>query len=317
MHSIICQMGLGICTELLKIMLAFCQMEESAVHQVSIYVMWSSKISLKSVRLNFYFSLHYINHCQSYILQKIPSTLINGFQSYGQLIGCKNKRKQRTIFPLFGCISKSINPTCDWFCLIASHIKIDSKDLSKLKCYYLQTCVFLCTRIWKMIWNTLISTKLWRMQGIKFHHPFALSRLGCNCLCYDATFQALAWSEACMTCSLYKRVGNSQNYQIFAGLFEGFYYMYYIPACGVSALHTYYLCGYTPIHLKSVGSLHCMRLCLACNSYALVMHCPLAIMRVLCYGASIKDQINNCTLPPLSCKGCNFLLTWWGEQEYI
>ena len=74
--------------------------------------------------------------------------------------------------------------------------------------------------------------------------------------------------------------------------------------------------NYTPVHLvESVENCGlCMRHFLASSSYAHVMHCALAITRVIGYDASIKHWImRNCKLPslPLSCTGYNF---YWLDE---
>ena len=88
-----------------------------------LYVVWSSKISLKSFKFNFIFLTNCMHHFHSYILQKTPLKLVNWFQRYEQLKDAKNNRKQKTFFALFGSILKSIFPTSDWFCLITSHMR--------------------------------------------------------------------------------------------------------------------------------------------------------------------------------------------------
>ena len=84
------------------------------------YVVWSSKISLKSVKFSFLNNRMHYFYC--YILQKTPLKLVNWFQRYEQLKDAKNSRKQKTFTALFSSILKSIFPTSDWFCLITSHI---------------------------------------------------------------------------------------------------------------------------------------------------------------------------------------------------
>ncbi len=66
----------------------------------------------------FSFLLGVIFYSKSYILQKTPFKLDMSFQSYDMLKGCRNNRKQKDLFSLFGSISKSIFANSDSFCLI-------------------------------------------------------------------------------------------------------------------------------------------------------------------------------------------------------
>ena len=77
----------------------------------------------------------------------------------------------------------------------------------------------------------------------------------------------------------------------------------------------------TPVQLvESVRNCWlCTRRCLACSSYAHVMHCALVTTRVLRYDPSPKHSIMHNCKPlslSLSCTGYDFLMTRWGEQEY-
>ena len=95
------------------------------------YVVWSSKISLKSVKFSFFFFLtNRMHHFHSYILQKTPLKLVNWFQRYEQLKDAKNNRKQKIFSALFDSILKSIFLSSDWFCLITSHMWCDLGKLA-------------------------------------------------------------------------------------------------------------------------------------------------------------------------------------------
>ena len=63
------------------------------------YVVWSSKISLKSVKFSFCFFLtNCMHHFHSCILQKTPLNLVNWFQRYEQLKEAKKKQETKDIF---------------------------------------------------------------------------------------------------------------------------------------------------------------------------------------------------------------------------
>ena len=117
------------------------------------FVVWSSKISLKSNSV-LIFLINCMHHVYSYILQKTPLKLklVNWFQRYEPLKDAKNSRKQKTFSALFGSILKSIFPTSDWFCLITSHLHFkicllgyDSNMFKVIKSYdTFLFCLFVC-----------------------------------------------------------------------------------------------------------------------------------------------------------------------------
>ena len=71
--------------------------------------------------------------------------------------------------------------------------------------------------------------------------------------------------------------------------------------------------------VKAVGNCGlCMRQCLACSSYAHVVHCTLVITQALRYDVSAKHEImDKCKLMslPIWCTGYNFSLTQQGERS--
>ena len=83
------------------------------------YVMWSSKINLKSV-----YNYLYAPFLQ---LQKTPLKLLNLFQRYEQLKDVKNNRKQKNIFCFVGLYLK-INISSFWLILL-DHITHDGTEM--------------------------------------------------------------------------------------------------------------------------------------------------------------------------------------------
>ena len=96
-----------------------------------IIVRWSSKISLKSVKFNFHFS-DWLN-LQSYLVQQTPQKLVEWFQNYRQLKGCKNNRKQRNYLLVWLYLKISI---CWFWFILLHHITYWFRNIPTLRLHY-------------------------------------------------------------------------------------------------------------------------------------------------------------------------------------
>ena len=87
------------------------------------YVMWSSKMNLKSKNMIFEFFLHFLlGHCLGFNLVKTPQRLGNCFWRYKQVKDWTNNKKQKKLSALFCCILKTVFVSSNSFCLITSHM---------------------------------------------------------------------------------------------------------------------------------------------------------------------------------------------------
>ena len=88
------------------------------------YVVWSSKISRKSVKFRFHFSNLLYAPLSPLHFAENPIEIGQLVPKIQAVEGCKKQKETKTFSALFGSILKSIFTTSDWFCLIASHIII-------------------------------------------------------------------------------------------------------------------------------------------------------------------------------------------------
>ena len=138
-----------------------------------IYVVWSSKISLKSVIFTFQFSTYLFAPFLQLHFAENPIK-IGRFHRYEQLKDAKNNRKQKTFSSLFGSILKSIFPTSDWFCLITSHISYLLRGVLTMNFWNLSTAVTSKFLPWHIIKYTFLERK-WATEsifGIKYHQKW-------------------------------------------------------------------------------------------------------------------------------------------------
>ena len=137
------------------------------------YVVWSSKISLKSVKFTKFIVLtNCMHHFHSNILQKTPLKLVNWFQRYEQLKDAKNNRKRKTFSALFGSILKSIFQSSNWFCLIISHIY-------RLITAYLLLRVNLDKKMHAHWDFDASSARTWKVSALDKHQNWSASALFC------------------------------------------------------------------------------------------------------------------------------------------